>query len=367
VAKPKFAVAWRVLDSFLVRGSTSGGFRAPGVELANSGTVIRFGGGVDPLRCEALVANGTFANYNACSASPTVRATINNATSYGAGVDPETTQQHSYGFVFEPAFLPEGAGRFNLSVDAWQVEIENPIGNLGSTNELLYDAYLRTVEGSSNPNVVRAAPTAADIALFAGSGITPAGVVTNVLTRYENQQPLVAKGLDYDLSWRSAETRWGNFALLLSGSQLKEYTQQKPSQVQAVADAIASGQLHIVAQGLAAANEVGLNGAKPEWRASATLLWNSADWTVRLRDNYIDSVIAGAYGDGTPFVVDATHRLALSVKRDFSEGWFAGSSVEVGGRNLLDEEPPLSASGNYLASLHESFGRSLYFNLSKDW
>jgi iron complex outermembrane receptor protein len=365
VAKPKFAVAWRVLDSLLLRGSTSGGFRAPGVELANSGTVIRFGGGVDPVRCEALVEKGTFANYNACSASPTVRATINNATSYGEGVDPETTQQHSYGFVFEPAFLPEGAGNFLLSVDAWQVEIENPIGNLGSTNELLYDAYLRTVEGSFNPNVVRAAPTAADIALFAGSGITPAGVVTNVLTSYENQQPLLAKGLDYNFSWRSAETRWGNFALLLNASQLQDYTQQKPSQLQIVANAIANGQLHIIAQGLAAANEVGLNGAKPEWRASATLLWNNADWTVRLRDNYIDSVISGAYGNGTPFVVDATHRWALSVRKDFSAGWLQGSALEVGGRNIFDEEPPLSASGNYLASLHESFGRSLYFNISK--
>ena len=367
VAEPKFAVAWRVLDSFLLRGSTSGGFRAPGVELANSGTVIRFGGGVDPVRCEALVVKGTFANYNACAASPTVRATINNATSYGEGVEPETTRQSSWGFVFEPAFLPEGAGQFLLSVDAWQVEIENPIGNLGSTNELLYDAYLRAVEGSSNPNVIRAAPTAADIALFAGSGIAPAGVVTNVLTSYENQQPLVAKGVDYNFNWTSRETAWGNFSLVLNVSQLKEYTQQKPTELQTVANAIDNGDLHIVAQGLAAANEVGLNGAKPEWRASATLIWDHADWTVRVRDNYIDSVISGAYGDGRPFVVDATQRWALSVKKAFSTGLLEGSAVEAGARNLFDEEPPLGASGNYLAALHESFGRSWYFNISKSF
>jgi iron complex outermembrane recepter protein len=367
VAKPKLAVAWRVLDSFLLRGSTSGGFRAPGVELANSGTVIRFGGGVDPVRCEALVEKGSFANYNACIVSPTVRATINNATSYGEGVEPETTKQSSYGFVFEPEFLPEGAGQFLLSVDTWQVEIENPIGNLGSSNELLYDAYLRTVEGSFNPNVVRAAPTAADIALFAGSGIAPAGVVTNVLTSYENQQPLLAKGVDYNINWRSHETAWGNFSLVLNVSQLKDYTQQKPSQLQTVANAIANGELHIIAQGLAAANEVGLNGAKPEWRGSATLIWDHADWTVRLRDNYISSVISGAYGDGTPFEVGATERWTLSVRKEFSQGLLEGSAVEVVARNLLDEEPPLGASGNYLAALHESFGRALYLNISKNW
>lgn len=367
VAKPKLAVAWKVNDSLLLRGSTSGGFRAPGLELANSGTVIRFGGGTDPVRCEALVRNGSFANYNACIVSPSVRATINNATSYGDDVKPETTRQSSWGFAFDPQFLPEGAGSILLSVDAWKVEIENPIGSLGSGNELLYDAYLRAVEGSFNPNVVRAAPTAADIALFEGSGIAPAGVVTNVLTSYENQQPLVAKGVDYNFSWRLRESAWGGFTFLLNVSQLKEYTQQKPSQLQTVATAIANGDLNIVVQGLGAANEVGINGAKPEWRASATLIWNRADWTVRLRDNYIGSVIAGAYGDGTPFEVDATHRWALSVKKDFSDGWFKGSAVEVGARNLFDKEPPLNASGNYLAALHESFGRYLYLGISKNW
>ncbi len=367
VAKPKLALAWRVVDSLLLRGSASGGFRAPGVELANSGTVIRFGGGVDPVRCEALVEKGTFANYNVCSASATVRATINTATSYGEGVEPETTQQSSFGLVFEPTFLPDAAGRLSVSVDAWEVEIENPIGNLGSTNELLYDAYLRTVEGSSNPNVIRAAPTAADIALFAGSGIAPAGVVTNVLTRYENQQPLVAKGVDYGLNWRSRETGFGNFSFVLNVSQLKDYTQQKPLQLQTVANAIDNGQLNIIAQGLAAANEVGLAGAKPEWRGSATLIWDHADWTVRLRDNYIGSVISGAYGNGRPFEVDETHRWTLSVKKAFNSGWLEGSALEVGARNLFDEEPPLGSNGNYLAALHESFGRSTYVNISKNW
>lgn len=367
VAKPKLALAWKVSDSLLLRGSTSGGFRAPGLELANSGTVVRFGGGTDPIRCEALVEKGTFANYNVCNVSPTVRATINTATSYGDNVDPETTRQSSYGFVFEPKFLPEAFGSTLLSVDAWKVEIENPIGNLGSTNELLYDAYLRAVEGSSNPNVIRAALTPADIALFEGSGIAPAGVVTNVLTSYENQQPLVAKGVDYNFSWRLRDTAVGNLAFLLNVSQLKDYTQQKPTQLQTVANAIANGDLHIIAQGLGASNEVGLNGAKPEWRASATLIWNQGDWTARLRDNYIGSVISGAYGDGRPFEVEATHRWALSVKKDFSDGWFQGSAVEIGARNLFDKEPPLGASGNYLAALHESFGRYLYLSISKNW
>jgi iron complex outermembrane receptor protein len=372
VAKPKLAVAWRAIDSLLLRGSVSGGFRAPGLELANSGTIWRFGGSADPIRCVALVRRGVFANYNTCISNAVVRYQTNTATTYGDDVVPETTRQSSYGLVFEPAFLPEAAGRISLGVDFWEVEVENPIGAIGSGNELLYDAYLRAVEGRGNPLVVRAAPTAADIAQFAGSGLDPVGAFQYVETTYGNLQPLEVSGVDFSLNWRLRETSWGNFALLVNVSQLKEYTQQKSLEEQLVAAAIASGQLEIVAQGLGAANEVGLNGQKPEWRGSAALIWSLADWTVRLRDNYIGSVVSGAYGDGRPFVVDATHRWALSVKKEFKQGLFEGSAVELGSRNLFNEEPPLGATpastgSNYLSSLHESFGRYLYLNVSKNW
>ena len=166
---------------------------------------------------------------------------------------------------------------------------------------------------------------------------------------------------------RRRETAWGNFAFLLSVSQLKEYTQQKPAEVQQVAAAIANGQLNIIAPDLGAANEVGINGAKPEWRASATLIWNLQDWTVRLRDDYIDSVTAGAYSDRTPFVVGSTQRWALSVKKDFNTGRLKGTAVEVGARNLFNEEPPLNATGNYLSALHETYGRYVHLGISKNW
>lgn len=369
VAKPKFAAAWKVVDSLLLRGSVSGGFRAPGLELVNSPPTYGFGFNNDAIRCHALISKGAHLDYSAClnaySSGSSVKPSVSTVTSYGEDVKPETTKQSSWGAVFEPQFLPGSLGSISLSVDAWKVKVENPISTLGE--ELLYDAYLRVVEGSSNPNVVRAAVTAEDIAQFEGSGLAPAGVVTHVYTRYQNRSPLTASGVDYNFTWRLPETAWGNFALLISASQLKEYTQQKPIEVQQVAAAVASGQLNIIAPDLGAANEVGINGAKPEWRASATLIWNLQDWTVRLRDDYIDSVTAGAYSDRTPYVVGSTQRWALSVKKEFNQGALAGTAVEVGARNLFDKEPPLNASGNYLTALHESYGRYLHVGISKHW
>ncbi len=70
--------------------------------------------------------------------------------------------------------------------------------------------------------------------------------------------------------------------------------------------------------------------------------------------------------------MDATHRWALSVQKQLRQGFFEGSAVEVGSRGLFDEEPPLGATpastgSNYLSSLHDSFGRYLYVNVSKSW
>ena len=369
VGKPKLAAAWKVNDSVLLRGSVSGGFRAPGLELVNSPPTYGFGFNNDAVRCHALVTKGAQPDYTAClnafSSGSSVKPSVSSVTSYGDDVKPETTRQSSWGVVFEPQFLPEGLGAISLSVDAWRVKVENPISTMGE--ELLYDAYLRVVEGSSNPNVVRAEVTAEDIAQFEGTGLAPAGVVTHIYNRYQNRRPLTASGLDYNLGWRLPETSWGTFSLLISASQLKEYTQQKPAEIQQVAAAIASGQLNILVPDLGAANEVGINGAKPEWRASATLIWNLRDWTVRLRDDYIDSVTAGAYSDRTPFVVGSTQRWALSVKKEFTRGRLSGTAVEVGARNLFDKAPPLSATGNYLSALHESYGRYLHLGISKNW
>ena len=372
VAKPKLAVAWRTFDSLLLRGSVSGGFRAPGLEIANSGTIRRFGGSADPVRCVALVRKGAFSNYNTCISNALVSYQTNTDTTYGDDVKPETTKQSSYGFEFTPDFLPEAAGRLDVGLDVWKVEVENPIGTIGSNNELLYDAYLRVVRGTSNPEVVRADPTAADIAQFAGSGIAPVGAFQYVETKYGNLQPLTVSGVDYNLSWRSVESAWGQFALLLNVSQLRDYTQQKSIEEQTIAAAIASGQLAIVASGLGAANQVGLNGAMPEWRGSAALIWSRDDWTVRLRNNYIGSVFSGSYGDGSPYKVKSTQRWNTSVKKAFSQGWAKGSSVEVGARNLFDKEPPLGATpastgSNYLSSLYEVYGRYFYLNATKSW
>lgn len=380
VAKPKVALAWNVVDSLLIRGSVSGGFHAPALELANSGTIWRGGSTTDLVRCDALVKSGAYPSYSACASASTgavllspLSTNIDTGTVFDkSSIKPETSKQYSYGLVFEPKFLPDAVGKISVGLNAWQIRIDNPISSLGGTNELLYDAYLRASGQGSNPNVVRLDPTAEDVAQFAGSGIDPVGALQYVKTYYANGNPLTAKGIDYDLSWRRRNTSWGNWSFTVNVSQLKSYSQEPLSQLKAVANAIASGVLvNIVDPAtLAAYNQVGLEGAKPEWRGSAALIWNRDDWTVRLRDNYIGSVTSSAYSfvaSTAPHKVDATQLWTLSLKKDFSQGALKGSYFEVGARNLLDKDPPLDAGGNYLAALYEDYGRYLYVNVGATW
>lgn len=366
VAKPKFALAWQVNDSLLLRGSVSEGFKAPNLELLNISPVSRFLGYPDYVRYEALVAKGeapSWSSYinNANNSYTTVWETTGNAD-----LSPELSRNESFGFVFEPTFIPERAGRFSFGIDWWRIEIENPIGALSAQNHLYYDAYLRVTQGTVNPVIERFPATAEDEALFAGSGLEAVGPVQLMRLTYENMNQLAAEGVDYSFSWRLRDTAFGNFALLLNVAQLKSYSQEPTNEERLIQQAIDAGQLNIVIPPLGA-DQVGINGAKPEWKGTATLVWNYDDWTVRVRNQYTGSLVAGLWADGSDFVVGSTQRWNLSVKRDFTGDLLNGFSVEVGGRNIFDKDPPLNSAANYLAALHEPYGAYYYVNVQKAW
>ena len=83
---------------------------------------------------------------------------------------PEDSTSLNLGIVLEPNVIPG----LTLTVDYWRVKQEDLVGTFGDDNAIALD-YLLRLTGGSNPNVVRLAPTAEDIALFAGTGLAPAG------------------------------------------------------------------------------------------------------------------------------------------------------------------------------------------------
>ena len=172
--------------------------------------------------------------------------------------------------VWQPRFLPE-AGRWLFSVDYFKYEQEGIIGLFGEGNALTLD-YLLRLQGSSNPNVVRADPTVDDIARYAGTGLAPAGRVLYVHDRYVNLQPQTVRGLDFAASWRSPQTAAGQFGVSINGTHVIEFYRDLSPDIQVLADARDSG----VIDGsvfIAGGGDLRAQGGTPEWRWSGTATW----------------------------------------------------------------------------------------------
>jgi hypothetical protein len=267
--------------------------------------------------------------------------------------------------------LPESAGRLYLSADWWKIEVDGVIGILGEGNGLIVDAYERIVNGERFAAVERAEPTPTEIAEFAGTGLDPVGEVRFVDDRYQNLAPVTVEGIDLSASWHLRATRAGSFSFTVNASQLREYSQALPAPLAAAYTAQKQGLLNSLIQMPGGGdNQVGrtLTGGSgvsyPEWKVTGTLTWSLGAWTVRGSAQYIDSLISGVWPDNSDFIVPATILYNASVRYALQ---LTGISVEMGGRNITDQDPPLTQAGAYLAAVYQPYGRYLYASLTKDF
>ena len=204
VTKPKVAMAWDIVDGLRVRGSYSEGFRAPNLEQVNATQYARLATVTDFYRCEADIRAGRIASMNQCTRSASSSLLI----AGNPELQPEESTNQSIGLVFQPTFLPESWGDFTFTVDRWKIEQEQIVGLLGATNAVALD-YLNRINGDSNPNVTRSPVDADDVAVFAGTGLTPVGDVVSVSDRFVNLLPQTVEGVDFGFAWSGRRTRIG--------------------------------------------------------------------------------------------------------------------------------------------------------------
>ena len=355
VAKPKIAAAWDILDGVRLRGSYSEGFKAPNLEQLNATLVTRSNTRTDYVRCEADLQAGRISSFSACSQGFATTA----RRSGNPDLKPEESTNWTVGIVLEPRFLEDALGRVVFTADYWNIKQTGIVGLFGEGNALINDYLLRT-QGQSDPNVVRAAPTQADIDLFAGTNLTPAGRVLYVNDQYVNLLPQEASGIDFGLNWRTPETAVGRFNLAVNVAYLKKFFLQPSPPIQALLDARTAGDINagtiIAEQG----DLVRRNG-KPRWKWNASLTWD-LDEAIQI----------GAYTQYTGFVEDTGLRDSAGANWLIDDTLTANLYVQfraaenyrfrVGVRNLTDEQPPLSSDG-YLGSLYNPYGRYWYANV----
>jgi iron complex outermembrane receptor protein len=362
VAKPKVAGSWELLQGMRLRGSISGGFRAPNLEVINTSTLDRVNTGIDYVLCEADLRARRITNFSQCARSISVLR----RSGGNPNLKPEESTSWSFGAVLTPP-LPPGFGDVTFTVDRWRIRQKNVVGLLDYQNGLNLD-YLLRAQGSSNPNVVRRAPTADDVALVASTGLQPVGELLYVVSDFQNLLPVTVQGIDFSLDYRLRDTAVGNFALNVNASRLIGYYLDAPAPIQQVIDAQAAGTISAAVPVQGGGDVIGRDG-QPRWRISATLTWNMGPVTIGGFTQFVDSVYENAVRDAsnTPFNVGGQTTVNLYAQYSFENSanrYLDGTTLQIGARNIFDKDPPL-ASGGYLSSVYQPQGRYWYAGIKK--
>lgn len=367
-AVPRVAASWTVTDGLLFRGAWSQGFRAPNLVQVNDEGTTRVNTRDDFVVCQAQVEKAIIADLGACGGTGTV--------SFRSGTDqlkPEDTESINLGVVLQPSFIPG----LTLTADYWEVEQRGIVGVFGDDNALALD-LLRRLNGSSNTNVIRAAPDAGDITLFTGTSLAPAGAVIQVLDPYLNLDSRKSKGWDFGLFYDVPDFGLGQFDLRLNAARLNSFFQSAGPDGQELLDAIAAGTLppEVAVGGLGELLEV---EGRPKWRLSGSIRWKSGGWGASLFGRYVGSVYDTSVTRDTPIVSDNPNanfyevddwftlnaRVSYTIENDTA---LNGTRLSFGINNIADKDPPLAdETYGYFSELHSARGRQFVVGIKKEF
>lgn len=357
IAVPKVAGAWDIVRGIRLRGSWAKSFRAPNLEQVNAALVTRTNTRTDYAFCEADLRAGRITSFAGCARAQTTTA----QRSGNPDLDAERAETLSFGAVLEPP-LPAGLGSLTLTGDYWQVRQTGLVGIFGEGNALTLD-YLLRQNGQTNPNVVRAAPTADDIAAFNGTNLTPAGQVLYVTDRYANLLPQTVRGLDFNAIYQVRNTGVGDFSASFNIAHLLKFYQDPSPGIAALLAAREAGQIN-AGTAITGGGDLRRQNSRPTWKWSGALTWSIENVTLSGFTQYIGSVEDTGLIDsaGDPWIVDDQITGNLYGEYRFTGGTLAGTSIRLGVRNLTDEKPSLSSNG-YLGTLYTPTRRYWYANI----
>jgi len=280
---PKVALRWQPLDSLLLRGSFSRGFRAPSLPEIAPGQTISYGSVVDPY--DPLQPGGSRGVTNVRTGNPDLKA--------------ERSRNYNLGAVWSPD------ADTSIGLDWYRIEQDN----------LVQPDNAQFIV--NNPE------------LFPGRVQRDAqGRIQFITNQYANQGELKTSGLDLEASRRFRTDRWGSFTVAGSWTHLLDYKQP-------------------LVAGQAAYDGAGNNrlGALPSSRGTTSLTWNAGDWTSSLSLQYISGydqrVATTTSNPGLDSRVKSYKQLDLYVAY---EG-IANTTLSLSVLNLADKDPPFDPAG----------------------
>ena len=365
---PRIAASWTTVPGVTFRGAWSQGFRAPNLVQVNDEGTTRSNTRDDFVRCQAQVEKDIIDNLGACAGAGTI-----SFRSGARDLEPEDSTSINLGVVLEPEFLPG----LTLTADYWRVKQEGLVGTFGDDNAIALD-LLRRLNGSTNPNVIRAAPTQEEIDLFTGTSLAPAGSIIQVLDPYLNLDSRVSKGWDFGLFYTLPDFGAGDFRLRFNAARLESFVQSAGPQGQELLDAIENGLLptDVAVEGLGELLEI---EGRPKWRFSGSVNWESGPVDVGLFGSYVgevwdtsvtrDVLLDTDDPNGNFYRVDDFFTVNFSISYTIENDTpLDGTRLRFAINNLFDKDPPLADENyGYFSELHSARGRQFHVELRKNF
>jgi outer membrane receptor protein involved in Fe transport len=335
---PKLALAWRPMDTLLVRGSYSESFLPPNFRELYDPRTQQTQELVDSVRCpitnEPRDCEGDF--YPVVSGG-------------NPDLDPETAESWYAGLLWSPRTL-EG---LDLELSYWSFEFNDRIGSA-------WAQFVVDSAGANSHLVSRLEPTPEDEALGAP------GRIEQVNNTFLNLSVEETSGVDFALRYTLAPNRLGDFTLGVNGTYVDEMKIKLPS---------AFDFWEYNGENLAGTATYWGTG-QPEWRMVSSLDWRlgntGASAVMTWFDSYEDyrnypSEDNRSQSD-RKHTVDSWKSWDFQVSQTFPS--LRDGRFSVGCVNCFDEEPPLyfayrGGPNGVDYGLHDIRGRSWYARWSQ--
>lgn len=310
--KPKVAVVFRAIPEVLVRGSYGESFLAPNLPFLHTAQNLSFTQTnlVDPLRPNDLAAP---------------------VRQFGGGnpdLKPEETKVHYAGLVVQPMARRPGHlfRELSFGVDYFDFRQENLIARLTAAQVL---ANLNAFGGF----VTRNPPAPGE----------SVGAISAVQTTWQNMTRGRYQGYDFNIRWILPSSELGEFRVDLSATYLDN-----------VENTVATGAL--------LDNDGNYNF--PHTRGTATVAWKRRNWAASLFVTYVGKYSTA--GSGLANLPDVKQQLLFNPQMAYR---FWNSTVTVGVRNALNEDPPVDLADLKLMNDNTNFAEPAfwYVRWAKEW
>ncbi len=363
---PRIAASWTTIPGISFRGAWSQGFRAPNLVQVNDDGTTRSNTRDDFVICQAQVRKGLLSSLDACPGQGVI-----SFRSGAKSLRPEDSESINLGIVLEPEFIPG----LTLTADYWRVKQTRLVGTFGDDNAIALD-LLRRLSGSTNPNVIRATPTADDITLFTGTGLAPAGRIIQVLDPYLNLDSRVSKGWDFGMFYSVPDFGAGKFKLRLNAARLKSFVQSASADGEELLAGIAAGRLpaDVTVGGLGELLEI---EGRPKWRLSGSINWERGPVEVGLFGQYTGKVWDTSVVRDILLVSNDPNANFYRVKDQFltnlsisytieNNTALDGTRLRFAVNNLFNKAPPLAdETYGFYSELYTARGRVFHVELRK--